>query len=626
MAEQPDVNRVHFILHMPRPLARDLTARTGRLFRERLQAIISDAITRAGVGKEGVTDALHLNLGDIPAGDFENALSSALKARLTDALASHPWREPSRAVGRRDRTHDPEREKHNAHRPGVGGPIADPLPLPIPVRATNGANREDADVDALFANPARALPRLEDTPYPAEEAPVVMLIRYLTRGVFASPVDWQVPGGPARWLEQHLQDASPVWKISLAEACLQVDGMSRISQTFGATGQRLIADWLQKGLPHQGSDARPRARLLFTALQALLAGQGPALPVQPQAMSLPQNNEDWQTWLAILSTGSRGAQPPLLLNSMQVLADDPVRARMVLSGMTPGQQAGFKMLLDEADWLLERPHRLEMLPAAGIFAGGPFQRARVRHLMEHLAEHTRSPVMTAWMAARGRPLPPPAEDDAVARPGPQVVTAGEAAFNNVVAFAPRSAFLRKPDYHDRCAEMHQPAGLPVTLPVSSAGLILIWPFLSGLFTSLGLLKNQAFVSLIAQHTAVACLDLLVWEGDEPAEWRTPLNKWLCGLSWDVPLLGEARPDDEARAVLDGFVQSLSSRIPGLHRCVAEDIRILFLQRPGELREKEGQWFLNVERESIDVLLGDVPWPVHTLSLPWTLHPLNVIWL
>ncbi|CBW73540.1 unnamed protein product [Mycetohabitans rhizoxinica HKI 454] len=185
-----------------------------------------------------------------------------------------------------------------------------------------------------------------------------------------------------------------------------------------------------------------------------------------------------------------------------------------------------------------------------------------------------------------------------------------------------------PDTPDRInrSRDRSTAFLLAELAVLSAGLVLLWPMLPGLFRTLALLDDtNHFIDASAPLIAAGWLDELAWGDDTVAEWRTPVNKLLCGVALDA-MLPDWQPDPTVRAQLNGWLAALPSRLPGLHRCGVTDVRQLFLQRPGILtRQPNKRWTLQVEPHAADVLLHAIPWPFEQVWLPWCNDSFCVEW-
>ena len=56
------------------------------------------------------------------------------------------------------------------------------------------------------------------------------------------------------------------------------------------------------------------------------------------------------------------------------------------------------------------------------------------------------------------------------------------------------------------------------------------------------------------------------------------------------------------------------------------LRGTFLARPGKLsRRPDGDWLLQVEPLSYDILLDQLPWGISMIQLPWMPQMLRVEW-
>ncbi len=164
------------------------------------------------------------------------------------------------------------------------------------------------------------------------------------------------------------------------------------------------------------------------------------------------------------------------------------------------------------------------------------------------------------------------------------------------------------------------------LPVSNAGLVLLWPLLPSLLTHLGLLQDKAFINEEAQHKAVCWLDWLIWKGDDASHFdRTSLTRYLCGVPLDTQIDPWHSPAEEQQVNMQHWLSGLPAQLPGLHRCSADDLCYLFLQRPGGLYLQKSPRRLQVEPHASDILLSQLPWPVNSILLPWLDYPLAVTW-
>ncbi|MDR5782031.1 contractile injection system tape measure protein [Caballeronia sp. LZ065] len=164
--------------------------------------------------------------------------------------------------------------------------------------------------------------------------------------------------------------------------------------------------------------------------------------------------------------------------------------------------------------------------------------------------------------------------------------------------------------------------------VPGAGLIVLWPLLPDLFRSLHVWDGEQFVTAEAQEQAAAWLDWLVWQDVDNAARTHSFARRLCGLSSltvedddDPP----ATSEEQAKTLLENWLLQLPMKLPGWRSLQPEDIRALFLQRPGDLSMQGPVPVLNLEPQPFDILLRDLPWPLSTVVLPWLPTPIEVNW-
>ncbi|WP_184999460.1 MULTISPECIES: contractile injection system tape measure protein [unclassified Enterobacter] len=180
-------------------------------------------------------------------------------------------------------------------------------------------------------------------------------------------------------------------------------------------------------------------------------------------------------------------------------------------------------------------------------------------------------------------------------------------------------------------QSHQPRQSPSQQPspqsqsVSNAGLAILWPLLPQLFSLLELTREDRFIHDSARWQAAVCLDGLVWAQEQPVPSRLAVNRLLCGIAPDVPQpeLSPLSPQQQQR--LDDWLTAVSRQLPGWQKLGPNDIRSLFLQRPGEVVYDTVPPQIKVWPEAFDYLLGDWPWPLTMAALPWLKQPLTLFW-
>ncbi|MCW7546523.1 contractile injection system tape measure protein [Photorhabdus sp. APURE] len=171
---------------------------------------------------------------------------------------------------------------------------------------------------------------------------------------------------------------------------------------------------------------------------------------------------------------------------------------------------------------------------------------------------------------------------------------------------------------------HFESGLSSPYQVSNAGILILWPMLPTLFNQLGLLEEKEFIHHQAQFRAVDFLDYLIWGNEEGQVERKTLNKVLCGLMIDeetqlIPV------EPEEQRIIEQWLDAIIVQLPGWKKLSCNDVRQLFLQRPGELLIDEQEIKITLQHQPFDLLLADWPWPLNIVKLPWLNRPLQVDW-
>jgi hypothetical protein len=164
-----------------------------------------------------------------------------------------------------------------------------------------------------------------------------------------------------------------------------------------------------------------------------------------------------------------------------------------------------------------------------------------------------------------------------------------------------------------------------SLPVSNAGLVLLWPLLPSLLTLLGCCQDGQFVDERARYLAAEILDWLVWQEILPKEQRMSVNHLLCGIPIDKPAPKVLSLNEQQKIQIDDWFNDIFHQIFCWKALTPLDIRALFLQRPGNIYDELSSPQLNVKPEPFDVLLRDWPWPTTLATFSWLEQPLSVIW-
>lgn len=163
--------------------------------------------------------------------------------------------------------------------------------------------------------------------------------------------------------------------------------------------------------------------------------------------------------------------------------------------------------------------------------------------------------------------------------------------------------------------------------IRNAGLILLHPFLIPFFKERGLLEGKSFKSDEAQQRAVFLLQYLATGETECREDDLLLNKILCGLEADHPLVPGVELTGNDKSACKDLLESVISHWKALKSTSPPALQQTFLQREGSLRwQSSGRsWKLLIERKTTDILLNRLPWGLSIVKLPWCKNLIYVQW-
>lgn len=166
-------------------------------------------------------------------------------------------------------------------------------------------------------------------------------------------------------------------------------------------------------------------------------------------------------------------------------------------------------------------------------------------------------------------------------------------------------------------EMPQPAASAAGeegLYVDNAGLVILHPFLQMFFEGLGIARDGA---LLQPDRALHLLHYLC-TGHTPApEYELTLPKILCNISLETPVEADITLTDREKEEAMNLLIAAIRWWEALRNTTPDALRGTFLCRPGKLsRRDEGDWLLQVEHQSFDILLAQLPWGISVVRLPW----------
>lgn len=164
-----------------------------------------------------------------------------------------------------------------------------------------------------------------------------------------------------------------------------------------------------------------------------------------------------------------------------------------------------------------------------------------------------------------------------------------------------------------------------TFYVVNAGIILLHHWLQPLFRQLEWTDGKQFLNAACKQQAIMLLHYMATGQTEADEFEVVLPKLLCGWPLKRPLDTKLPPTTEAMEEADGLMENAISHWKALKNISADGLREGFLQRPGRLITGTDKHQLQMESDTIDILLDRLPWNISIIKLKWMKIPLHVQW-
>lgn len=192
-----------------------------------------------------------------------------------------------------------------------------------------------------------------------------------------------------------------------------------------------------------------------------------------------------------------------------------------------------------------------------------------------------------------------------------------------------------------------------------AGLVIVWPFLPGLFEACGLVEmvrlkadptseaslkadptsevslkaapaseekaQRRFVDDAARQRAVLLTAHLADGQESWGEHELLVEKLVCGHAADAPLPTAVTLTDRERGEAKAMLGAVLTYWTSLKSTSIDGLRQAFLRRAGAATGVEAGWKLEIARAGHDLLLDTLPWGIGLVVLPWMEQPLHVEW-
>lgn len=163
--------------------------------------------------------------------------------------------------------------------------------------------------------------------------------------------------------------------------------------------------------------------------------------------------------------------------------------------------------------------------------------------------------------------------------------------------------------------------------IANAGVVLLHPFLPRFFSKLELTEGPSFKDEPSRGMAICLLHHLATGELRTPEYQLVLPKFLCGMPLNAPLDHAIAISGEAQVESGNLLQAAVEHWGALGNSSPDAMREGFLQRAGKLEKRQSGWFLQMERNTLDILLDRLPmgWGIGMVKLPWMEDALRVEW-
>jgi hypothetical protein len=156
------------------------------------------------------------------------------------------------------------------------------------------------------------------------------------------------------------------------------------------------------------------------------------------------------------------------------------------------------------------------------------------------------------------------------------------------------------------------------------GIVLLAQYLNAFFKNLNYLQGSHWQDRECQYQAIHLLRFLSTGECESPEYNLILEKLVCGLPIDEPIpLAELTAPEVAEA--EALLSSVIEHWDALKNTSIQGLRDSFLKRDCIITKKDGNWRVQVERKTVDVLLDKIPWGYSVIVLPWNDYLIYVEW-
>ena len=192
-------------------------------------------------------------------------------------------------------------------------------------------------------------------------------------------------------------------------------------------------------------------------------------------------------------------------------------------------------------------------------------------------------------------------------------------------------------FADVVAELHasdeeaseiEEAMQPEYISVTNAGLCLLTPWVIRLLSMLDLLTEDKkdLKDMDARIRAIFILQRLVTaEQREYEESDLAFNRVLVACPFNVPLPKRLELTDKEIETVESMLAGVKANWSKMENTSIGGFQRSFIEREGQLEQRENKWVLTVEDKAYDILLDSLPWSYKMIRFPWLKKPISVSW-
>ena len=166
------------------------------------------------------------------------------------------------------------------------------------------------------------------------------------------------------------------------------------------------------------------------------------------------------------------------------------------------------------------------------------------------------------------------------------------------------------------------------IPISNAGLVILFPFLPMLFMRLNMLSQDRrdFNSNESKVRAIFILQhLMASEDREYDEKDLFLNRLLINYPFNEPLPKRMELNQDELNTIDSLLETAKTNWSKMRNTSIRALQESFLNRAGFIEKTEWECTLTVEERAYDILLDSIPWSYKLVRFPWMESILKVNW-